>query len=260
MSAIAIGAVVVGAGASIGASYLKKKPPGAAAFQDVNLQSEQGNAIGGNIAAFKSASKLAGMTNTFNASEIQRMNELSMPGYKAMQSKGTANIMDWMSGKVPEDVSNAVRTQSASRAMAGGFGGTGMGRNLSARDLGMTSLDVMSKGMDSATRWMQMNQSQAKTFDVSSMFVTPGQSANFAANQRDAKLSYTNDANAYNYANDPNTAARDQLAGMVGNLGSGMANYLGSGISSTKSSYTSSGGSNGFTAGTEMNKMKQYGS
>jgi hypothetical protein len=236
----AVTAVVVGAGASIGASYLTKPKPKAEAFNAVDLQAQQGNAIGGNIAAFKPAAALAGQVNTFNAAEIQRMNELAMPGYSKMQAKGTANIMDWMSGKVPADVSNAARTGAAGKSLFGGYGGTGMGRNLEARDLGLTSLDVMSKGMDSATKWMQLNKAQ--TFDVSSMFLTPGQTANFATSQRDSQLAYQNSANAYDYTNSQSTQARNQLSGLVGQLGSGMANYLG-----TKSPGTNNGDFGGET-------------
>jgi hypothetical protein len=246
MSAIAVGVGVSAAAAAASVALAAtKKPPKAAEFTPVDLQAEQGNAISGNLGAFKGATELATKTNTFNASEIQRMNELAMPGYKAMQAKGTANILDWMSGKVPTDVSNAIRTSGAARSVGGGFGGTGMGRNLVARDLGLTSLDLMGKGMDSATKWMSMNKTP--TFDVSSMFLTPGQTASFATQQRDTQLAYTNQSNLYNYASDPNTEWRNQMAGLAGQVGGAMVNYLG----------TPTGSRNGITA--LANSTKDYG-
>ena len=242
MSAIAVGVgVAAAASAASVALAATKKPPKAAQFNPVNYQQEQSTAISGNLTSFGRASELASRVNTFNASEMQRMNELAMPGYAKMQAKGTANIMDWMAGRIPGDVSNAVQTNAAGRSVAGGFGGTGMGRNLQARDLGLTSLDLMTKGMSSAERWMQMNRTP--TFDVSSMFVRPGESAEFASRQRDTQLKYTNDANKNNYDNDPKTQWQNEMAGLAGQLSGAMVNYLGTSITGS-----GTGSRNGITS------------
>jgi hypothetical protein len=82
--------------------------------------------------------------------------------------------------------------------------------------------------MDSATRWMSMNR--APVFDVSSMFLRPGESAEFKSRQNIEQRDYTNQANLYNYASDPETEWRNQMAGLAGQVGGAMVNYLGTGL------------------------------
>lgn len=252
MSAIAIG-VGVSAAAAVASVALTatKKPPKAAQFQPVNFQQEQRTAITGNLGAFGEASNLARQTNTFNAEEINRMLELSLPGAAGMKHKATANITDWMSGKLSIEDTDAIRTSAAGRAVGGGFGGTGMGRNLEARDLGLSQLDIKMRGTDAASRWLAAARSPV--FDVSSLFVKPGESAEFASRQRDTQLKYTNDANMFNYTTDPNTQWRNEMAGLAGQLGGAMTTYLGtsltkqSGASGGPTPYTDSlGGARGY--------------
>lgn len=87
-----------------------------------------------------------------------------------------ANVEDQALGKIPKDVQNVISGNAAARALGGGYAGSGVHRNLVARDLGLTSLDLMERGMGAAQRWLSM--SPAPT-DVRAMFVTPAQS--FAA-------------------------------------------------------------------------------
>lgn len=114
------------------------------------------------------------------------MLERAIPGYSKLRDKTTANITDWLAGKVPQDVSDQVMRSAAGRSLYGGFGGSGMARNLSARDLGLTSLDIMGKGMDAASKWITAARSGVSQFDVSSMFIRPEFQAQFAAQERNA--------------------------------------------------------------------------
>lgn len=61
-------------------------------------------------------------------------------------------VSDLLKGVLPEDVNRSVRTATAQRAVAGGFSGSPMARNLTARDLGLTSLDLVTKGIEGATQ------------------------------------------------------------------------------------------------------------
>jgi hypothetical protein len=56
-----------------------------------------------------------------------------------------------LSGQLPQDVRNAVMRSSAANAAAVGGGGLGLGRDLSARDLGLTSLDLLRQRLAAAT-------------------------------------------------------------------------------------------------------------
>ena len=59
-----------------------------------------------------------------------------------------ANNADWLAGKVSGDVADQVRAQSAQNARAGGAGaGSQAARNLQARDLGLTSMQIQEKGI-----------------------------------------------------------------------------------------------------------------
>ncbi len=157
-------------------------------FNPVDVQDEQAKAIAGNQASLPALETQATEVNRFNADQLTKMLEQAMPGYSKVRDKYTANVQDWLAGKVPSDVSDAVNRNAAGRALYGGFGGSGMARNLSARDLGLTSLDIMGKGMQAADRWIQQSKSGLSQFDVSSMFVKPEFQAQFAAQERNAQF------------------------------------------------------------------------
>lgn len=68
------------------------------------------------------------------------------------------NAAALMSGRISADVQANLARSGAMRALQGGFGaGSGMGRNLQARDLGLTSLDLMGKGYDMFDRQRRLN-------------------------------------------------------------------------------------------------------
>lgn len=204
-------------------------PPDLEPWQPVNAQGEQQTAIAGNISALPQSQKLASRTNTFAQSEIQRMLELAMPGYVKLRDKGTEAISSLVAGEIPKDVQSAVTRNAAARSLYGGYGGSGMARNLTARDLGLTSLDLMSKGLDSATKWISQSRTLAPTMDVTSMFLSPAQQVNFAASERDKRLNYTNTKNQFEYANDPVRGVEGFLGGVGDMFGTALMGYLGGG-------------------------------
>jgi hypothetical protein len=137
----------------------------------------------------------------------------------------------------------------AFKSLRGGIGGGGMSNALTARDLGLTTLDLTSKGLDSATKWI----SSARTlqmpgqFDVSSMFINPMQKyqatneqirqqfqRSMAVNQNNANFSWGNRLGPYadNLYNAATMAAGSAIGG-AGGMGLGM---LGGNSSSSMSS------------------------
>lgn len=108
-----------------------------------------------NLAAIESnraaAQGGASQTNTFNQAELARMLEQSIPGYGKIQSTRSAAAGDMLSGAIPPDVARAIRSASLSKATEGGYGGSVAGRNLTARDLGLTSLDLIGRGNEMAS-------------------------------------------------------------------------------------------------------------
>lgn len=68
------------------------------------------------------------------------------------------NASAMMSGRIGADVQANLARTGAFKALNGGFGAdSSMGRNLQARDLGLTSLDLMSRGDQMARDWRKLN-------------------------------------------------------------------------------------------------------
>lgn len=78
-----------------------------------------------------------------------RMDLLSTADPRALELSAIAdeNAAAMMSGRISADTQANLARSGAMRALQGGFGGGGeMGRNLQARDLGLTSLDLQRQG------------------------------------------------------------------------------------------------------------------
>lgn len=145
-------------------------------FKPVDTTTEQRRATTGNIANFGDISQLAGMANMFNQEQLNRMIEMGAPGYQEMLGTTRGRVNSLLSGELPADVMSNVERSAAHRALSGGYGGSGMARNLVARDLGLTSLDMITKGIDAGNRWMASARAGTTgQFDPTSMFVTPQQ-------------------------------------------------------------------------------------
>jgi hypothetical protein len=150
--------------------------PKVPAFKPVNTQREQAAAIAGNVANFSDISKLAGETNAFNQTQLNQMLEQGSPGYAALMGGIRDKASSFLSGEIPQDVQDQIGRNAAYKSLSGGYSGSGMARNLVARDLGLTSLDIIGKGIDAGTRWAATARAAtADQFNPASMFITPEQ-------------------------------------------------------------------------------------
>ena len=87
-----------------------------------------------------------------------RMNMLATADPRALELSAIAdeNAAAMMSGRIGADTQANLSRSSAMRALQGGFGASSeMGRGLAARDLGLTSLDLMNQGA-------KLNESQRR--------------------------------------------------------------------------------------------------
>jgi hypothetical protein len=84
--------------------------------------------------------------NRFNMAQLQRMLGQALPGYQAMIGQATANTASLLRGEIPSDVQSAIQRADAETALAGGFAGSGAAKALTARDLGLTSLNLEQTG------------------------------------------------------------------------------------------------------------------
>jgi hypothetical protein len=166
------------------------KKPDVPSLPALSLPQEQQAAIKANIGALPADQSLVSQANKFSIAQINQMLESSFPGFAGTASEISQNIDEMAGGKIPTDVSEAVQRSSAARAIGGGFGGSGMHGDLVARDLGLTSLDLISKGIASAESWAKTSASlyEPSMINLSSMFISPSQQAAFDVEERNAQF------------------------------------------------------------------------
>jgi len=223
-----VGTVVGGAVGLLGGLLSSGKKPVVPAFNPVNLDTEQQKAIAGNQKNFAAAGDLATQTNTFNQSELSRMLRAAIPNYDALVGKQGEVVGSMLSGQLSPDVIAQIQRNAAERAGSGGYGNTAMSRNLEARDLGLTSLQLQTQGLSAAERWMQSTKQLAVPgqMDVASMFLSPSQRV--AATVANNTGQYNRDlyANTVAAAPDPTMKAIGSFLTQAGGLavGYGMSN------------------------------------
>jgi hypothetical protein len=156
----------------------------------LSLGAEQQKALAANIAAIPQSEQIAAKVDLFNQQQVDQMLTKVIPNYKAITGTIAQNLGALNRGEIPTDVSQATARADAARSLAGGYGGTGASRNLTARDLGLTSLQLTQQGLASTESWLKTAASlyQPGSFNVSSMFVTPGQTAAFDVEERNAQF------------------------------------------------------------------------
>jgi len=189
------------------------------AFNQIDPGTEQTKAIAGNQASLAGVEQLASGVNTFNQQQIDQMLSSAIPGFQGLKSDVSGSIDSMVKGQIPGDVSASIMRTDAARGMGLGVGGggTSMGRNLVARDLGLTSLDLTQKGIDSAQSWMKTVASieQPGMFNVSSMFLTPEQTMQQDTGERNAKFQHDWNSNMIDWQTSPGYLAGQDIQSTV---------------------------------------------
>lgn len=115
----------------------------------------------GNFENFISGPNAARTLDQLSKSIFQtRQDLLAQADPRALELSAIAdeNAAAMMSGRISADVQANLARSGAMRALQGGFGGgSEMGRNLQARDLGLTSLDLQQRGFDQFQRQRELN-------------------------------------------------------------------------------------------------------
>lgn len=187
-------------GGAIGAFGKKPKVP---ALADISPDLIQQQTTKGNIANFADIAALATSVNTFNQDQLDALIERALgPGVRQQFQK---NIASQARGEVPEDVSRAITRYQAGRNVGALTGGSGFAGNTAARQLGLTSLGIMSNALSSAESWL--SRATAPQMDVTSMFFTPQQRLAFAERDRAARFERNLMEEQVSAAPDPATAA-----------------------------------------------------
>lgn len=144
-------------------------------FIPIDVAKEQGDAIEGNLGSLPDALKLADRTNAGNTQQFLEMVERLMPGFGDIAKTIVSNIGAQVHGQLPPDVERLIGQKSAERGIARGTGGSQFDKYGAVRDLGLTSLDLIDKGLGAAQRWMAATVDRVPRMDVTSMFISPMQ-------------------------------------------------------------------------------------
>jgi hypothetical protein len=224
MGAILGGAAIVGASSLIGGLLSKGSKPKVPAFKPIDFEAEQKQAIQQNIAALQPATELAQKTTAAEQSQLESQLRRAIPGYDQLVKQAGANIGSALRGEISPEVSAQVQRSTAGRALSGGFGaGSGFGRALTARDLGLTGMQIQNQGLAQAQNFIQQQRAfgMVQPFSVSSMFITPSQRINALAQQNQQQ--YNRDLQAAQVAAmpDPTMAAIGSAISSAGGFAGG---------------------------------------
>jgi len=139
-------------------SAILEKEPNVPKLKPISVDAETAAQLAATQKYMPQAADIASNLNTLTEQQWQKMLGIGFPQYAGISTGVTDYIKSLQSGIIPQDVQENIQRSGAVRSLYGGYSGTGMGRNLVARDLGITSLNLMQHGLDAATRWTTMAQ------------------------------------------------------------------------------------------------------
>jgi hypothetical protein len=175
----------IGAGISTLGNLMKKKV-NAPGYKPIDTGEEIKTATAANLNVLGQAEELASRVNEGAQERLLRSLQAAVPGFENIVGQTSENIQANLAGQIPEDVQRAIQRAGASRAVASGVSGSQFGRNLTARDLGLTSLQLMNQGVQQSNQFLANARQNltAPQFDVSNMFVSPAQQLQVTAQNR----------------------------------------------------------------------------
>jgi hypothetical protein len=226
MGAIAgiAGAALMVGGAAMSAGRRTRVPE----IRRVDTEREQREAIRQNIASIAPAAELSRKATEADQATLESQLRRAIPGYDQLIGQASRNIGASLRGELTPEVTSQVQRSTAGRALMGGYGGgSGFGRALTARDLGLTSLNLQQQGLGQAMNFIQNQRStgMVQPFSVSSMFVSPTQRINLALQEN--SMQFNRDVMAAQEAAKPNPMMA-AIGGSFSNIGGMMfGDFLG---------------------------------
>jgi hypothetical protein len=216
--------------------------PEIAPFTNLNLDREQMLALQGDLAAWGDISQLGDLFQQNYLSQL----ETAIPGFRDILAQGGALTAQEegiakteLAGQVPPDVAAQVTRSAAFQSLLSGTTGGPMAGALSARDLGLTSLDLINQGANmagqagnAAQRWASLSGAGQAAGVEQSMLQTPQQRSQFDLQQALIQQAIQQARNNVAAAPDPiakglsdivENLTAAYLGGKVGSIGAGNA-------------------------------------
>ena len=159
----------------------------------------------------------------------------AIPGYEEMVTGEKDIISDMMAGKLPKSVQDRLKDRRASLGIGGGYAGTQFAGAQTARDLGISELDLIQQGLGQSAAYTQRRGAEMPVVQsVYSMFSTPQQTLAHRTSERNLKFQRDTAASKIAAAPSPVGAGLFNTAmfgvGMAGGFGpalSGIGGFLG---------------------------------
>ena len=156
---------------------LIKKKVKAPDFVPVNTGAEAGKAINANLTNLPASEQLAGQTNAFNESELLKQIRSVIPNFDQLTGQIGKNTSSQLAGELPADVVSQIYRHSGAVGVANGTGGSQFAGNLTPRDLGLNSLQLMQQGFQNANSFLAnvRQNATAPLYNPANMFISPAE-------------------------------------------------------------------------------------
>lgn len=210
--------------------------PNVPAWKPISLGTMQQQATQNNLAALPGAEAQTGAANAFSIAQLNQMFASATPGIAGINTQIGKNLSSEVAGEVPADVAAAIGRSGAASALGLGVAGTTMQGDMTARQLGLTSLNLEQAGTTSAENWEKGAASiyEPQMTNVTSMFVNPMQEYQAANQQEEEQWSAQMLQNQM-------SAAPDPVASGIFNIGTNLINAVRGGQGQTTNQQWASG-------------------
>lgn len=171
-----------------GLKFLITDKPVVPQYERVDFGKESADALAENQANLPAAAAFAEEFNRLSGDQLNAALERMLPGYGNLRDTSTANIQSLLRGELPSDVENLIERRAAERGITMGTSGSDFNEFGAVRQLGLTSLEMTQRGLDSAMRWIDSVARRTPTFNMASAFVPIGQRVGIKAAENQFKF------------------------------------------------------------------------
>jgi hypothetical protein len=212
------------------------RKPDVPALQPTDPLAELSTLLGGEIKDWPQIEQISNLYQQYMLGALDQ----AIPGFGDILKQGGIDTQDILSqadplikGELPQDVKDATMRNSAFQSLMGGTAGSPMAGALTARDLGLTSLQLQQQGTqmaeagsNAAQRWASL--AGGTILSPSANMYSPAWFSDFMAKQRASQQAIAQQRANVAAAPDPALQALNQWVEQVG--GSIVSSYAGGGM------------------------------